>query len=318
MSSLTISAVMPAYNAEEYIGEALTAMLSQSRPPDEVIVVDDGSTDGTPDILTGFRSDVRVVRQANQGVAGAMNRCFAEARFAYVAKCDADDVWTPTKLERQAESTRQHPEIDVSFGEARVFGKYAGRWGMGPEHSRAGVVGPQLLGRTLFAGNPICPSSTFVRRSLFERLGPFRETRCEDYDFWMRALRDDAIFHYDPTTFVNYRRHDSNVSSNKLAVHESDLLVRRANTYLVSRRFARRVLAEDLFKVGRDLSDRERADEARAFFHESLRQRPTAKGLAWALIVSVPAGLRRPLADSLVSIKRTLPFRASALTSNGS
>lgn len=314
--SISISAVMPVYNGEEFVAEALNTILSQTRPPDEVVVIDDGSTDGTPEVLAGFGKDIRVVRQPNQGVWGAMNTCFREAACEYVAKCDGDDLWAPEKLQIQAAGAIAHPEVDVAFAEARVFGAYAGRWGMPEECASVGPPDPDRFGGVMFAGNPICPSTTFVRRELFDRLGGFRDTRCEDYDFWMRALRLGARFSYDPTTLVHYRRHDSNVSSNRLAVHQSNLMVRRGNSHLVEPRLARKLIAQDLFSVGRDLSDAERGDEARAYFKESLRERFTPKAAAWIAICATPVAVRRPLANRLVAVKRS--FSPARLSPDGS
>jgi glycosyltransferase involved in cell wall biosynthesis len=303
---LTISAVMPVYNTEEFVAESIRTVLSQTRPPDEVVVVDDGSTDGTPDALAEFGDEIRVVRQPNQGVWGAMNTCFREARCDYVAKCDADDLWEPGKLALQASVVEADPMVDVTFGEARVFGNYEGRWGMPLADGTAGRLEREHLGEVMFVDNPICPSTTFVRRALFDRVGGFRDTRCEDYDFWMRALDLGARFHYDSATLVHYRRHDGNVSSNKLAVHESNLKVRRRNRHLVAPRLARRLIAADLFSVGRDLSDIDCNEEARRRYRDSLKERFTPKAAAWLAICAAPAAVRGPIADRAVATKRAL------------
>src|SRR2546423_1499605 len=106
----SISVVVPAYNAELYIAQTLEGILSQTLPPDEVIVVDDGSTDATLDELARFRGEVKIVNQTNRGTAGAHNTGFRMAGGDYVARCDADDIWAPTKLERQSEALVTHPE----------------------------------------------------------------------------------------------------------------------------------------------------------------------------------------------------------------
>jgi glycosyltransferase involved in cell wall biosynthesis len=304
---ISISAVMPVYNGEHFVAESLNTVLAQTRPPDEVVVVDDGSTDGTPEVLADFGKEIRVVRQPNQGVWGAMNTCFREARFDYVAKCDGDDLWAPGKLARQEATAVAHPEVDVAFAEAEVFGNYDGRWGMPDGGASSGPLDEASFGAVMFAGNPICPSTTFVRRGLFHRVGGFRDTRCEDYDFWMRALHLGGRFAYDSSTLVHYRRHDSNVSSNRLDVHKSNLNVRRANRHLVERALARRLIAQDLFSVGRDLYDAGRGGEARPWFRESMQEHFTPKAAAWIALCATPAAVRRPLADGLVAAKRSLP-----------
>ncbi len=197
MKAPTITAMVRVHNAEEYIGESLTAILSQTRPPDEVLVIDDGSTDGTPDELKRFGGDIRVVRQANSGYAGAFNRGFGEACGDYIATCDADDVWEADKLERQAQALLDHPEIDFAFTGARFFGLAEGPRAPYPG---AGLLEPRVLAWRLYCANSVCTSSTLIRRSLFERLGPFedRAAPCEDYDYWLRALTAGAVSFYDP------------------------------------------------------------------------------------------------------------------------
>src|SRR3954447_25406386 len=117
----TISVVVPAYNEERYIAEALDAVLAQTRSPLEVIVVDDGSTDGTHEVVAGYGDTVRLIEQENRGCPGAFDTGFREARGEFVALCPADDVWEPHKLQWQQDALRAHPEVDVIFGAAQKF-----------------------------------------------------------------------------------------------------------------------------------------------------------------------------------------------------
>src|SRR5271170_6996882 len=119
----SISAVVAAYQAEEWIGEALDAILGQTRPPDEIVVVDDGSTDGTARELDRYARRIRIVRRPNGGCPAAFNTAFREACGDFVAMCGADDIWEPRKLEWQAEAIARHPGADVLFGHARTFGR---------------------------------------------------------------------------------------------------------------------------------------------------------------------------------------------------
>ena len=305
MTPAKISAVVTVYNAERYIGESLTAILSQTRPPHEVIVVDDGSTDGTPGELDRFAADIRVITQPNRGHAPALNRGFGEARGDYLAKCDADDIWVPEKLERQLDALGRHPDIDIAFGGARFFGLIEGPRAPYPG---AGMLDQAQLARRLYRANSICASSTLVRRTMFERLGPFAEDlAAEDYDYWLRALGVGARFFYDPEVLVHFRQHHQNVSSDKLAMHRAELLVHRRHAALLKRpALTRRALARDHRHIGRELSDQDRADEARSAFLAALRLWPTVRAVVWALVLSAPASARRPLASRLVSLKRAL------------
>lgn len=306
MKPPTITAMVRVYNAEEYVGESLSAILSQTRPPDEVLVIDDGSTDGTPDELRRFGGDIRVVGQANAGYAGAFNRGFGEARGEYVANCDADDIWEPEKLERQTGALRDHPEIDFAFTGARFFGRTNGPRAPYPG---AGLLQAREVGRRIYRANCICTSSTLIRRSLVERLGPFdeRAAPCEDYDYWLRVLAAGAVSFYDPRELVRYRTHAEQVSNGLLRMHRREHMLHGRHSALVADpRVVEKTLARDLSNIGRALSDEDRPHEARAAFVSSLRHRPTPRVLGWVLVLSAPARYRRPLANHLVSIKRAL------------
>jgi glycosyltransferase involved in cell wall biosynthesis len=305
MRSPSISAVIRAHNAERYIGESLRAVLSQTHPPEEVVVVDDGSTDGTLGELACFRAEIRVVKQANMGVAGAFNRCFDESRGDYVASCDADDIWEPDKLERQFEAIGGNAEIDIAIAGARFFGHIEGPRASYPA---AGILNQRELARSLYRANFVCHSSTVISRRLYGRLGPMVDgILCEDYDYWLRALTAGAVVFYDPAVLVGYRTHADQVSNDLLRMHRAEYMVHSQHAALVDDpRLVRRVLARDLSNIARVLSDEDRPSEARTAFVSSLRRRPTLRVLAWVLVLSTPNSWRRPLADWLVSIKRAL------------
>lgn len=306
MNGPTISALVRVHNGEDHVGETIAAILSQTRSPDEVVIVDDGSTDGTLDALRSFGSEIRVVCQPNGGHASAFNRGFEEARCDYVANCDADDIWEPTKLERQSEALLVHPEIDVAFAGASFFGMTEGPRA---PYSKDGVLTSQELRSDLYKANFICTSTTLVRRHLHQRIGPFRETaaQAEDFEYWLRALAAQAVFFHDPTVLVRYRTHAAQVSDNQLRMHEWEFRVHGWHEELVDdRALVQKVLANDCSNIGRALSDLDQPAEARAAFVSSLRHRFTLRVLAWVLVLSVPRPVGRPIADALVASKRAL------------
>jgi glycosyltransferase involved in cell wall biosynthesis len=301
VSAPSISVVIPAHNAQEHIAETMRSILAQTHSAQEIIVVDDGSTDGTLQELAQFRGDVRVISQSNRGAAGAHNTGFGKARGDYVARCDADDLWEPTKLERQAQSLLAHPEIDIAFCGARSFGLSDGPFG---PHPGEGLLHGRAFVQRLYRENLVCSSSTLIRRSLHHRLGPFVERLpCEDYEYWLRAPKAGAIFFYDPTVLVRYRRREGSVTADKLAMYRSELLAHRLHADLAdSPTLVRKVLAHDLCNIGRALNRQGRRREARAAFVSSLRQSPTPRGLAWTLVLSTPERYGR----GLISLKRAL------------
>lgn len=314
----SITVAIPAYQAERFIAETLQSVLAQTHPPEEVIVVDDGSTDGTARELERFGERIRVIRQPNGGCAAAFNAAFREARGDFVAECGADDIWEPYKLARQIEALTRHPQIDVAFGLARLFGSAEGRWGMPAEDLSSGILQPRAFGRTMYLTNRVCPSTLLIRRSLYERLGPFAEREemaTEDYEYWMRALHAGAVFHYDPEALVRYRRHDANASSDHLAMRQADLLVHRRYADLAgSPALVRKALARDHFVLGRLLRDKGRAREARVELATSLRHSPTPRALAWMLLLLVPERHHRALAGRAISVERALRSRGAGMS----
>ncbi|MCW2958745.1 MAG: glycosyl transferase [Solirubrobacterales bacterium] len=303
MSVPTVSVVVPAYNAERHVAQTLDAILAQTHPADEIIVVDDGSTDGTPGVLAAYGAPVRVVRQPNRGHPGAYNRGFEEARGTYVARCDADDIWEPAKLERQVASLVAHPEVDIAFCGARFFELADGPYGPSPG---TGLLDAQAFGATLFRANLVCSSSVVVRRALFERLGPFEERlACEDYDFWLRAVAAGAVFFYEPAELVRYRRHAEQVTHDRLAMEQATHRTHRRHAPRVAdRSLAASVLAEDLARYARLLVDAGRPGEARTAFARSLRLRATPRTLAWTLLLAVPDRQRLAITTRLGALRR--------------
>jgi glycosyltransferase involved in cell wall biosynthesis len=307
---LTVSVVVAAYQAEQWIAETLESILGQTHHADEVIVVDDGSTDGTARVLEQFSDSIRVIRRINGGCSAAFNTGFRMARGDYVAECGSDDIWEPEKLERQVAALKAHPKVDIIFSAARLFGNQEGQWAMPPEDPSGGVLDRRQFGLTLFRVNPVCPSTTLTRRSLYQQLAPFAERDelgTEDYDFWMRAQRAGAVFYYDPTMLVRHRRHESNASSNHLTMKRADLHVHIRDTDLIDdRSLVHRVLARDYFVIGWLLRDQGNPREARSAFVASLRHRPSLRALAWLLVLSAPERHRRALGERAVTLKRAL------------
>jgi glycosyltransferase involved in cell wall biosynthesis len=167
-----ISVILPVYNGAAYLREALESAFAQTLPPHEIIVVDDGSTDATPEIASSF--DVVYVRQDNAGVSSARNRAIHRAGGDYLAFLDADDVWLPEKLERQIAQLDGHEDAYATCGV---------RYQLEPGASLHGNAAPEA------AAGYFTPSCWLLPRSVVERVGPFRtELRvAEDIDWLVRA-----------------------------------------------------------------------------------------------------------------------------------
>jgi glycosyltransferase involved in cell wall biosynthesis len=161
-TGLRVSAVIPVYNCERYLAEAIGSALAQSRPPDEIVVVDDGSTDASADVAASFGAAVRLAREPHGGIGAARNRGVALAGGDLVAFLDSDDLWTRQKLEIQLDALARAPADAMVIGHVEQFASPD----LAEEVLRHVVVPPGLLPGYV-------PGAALIRRSAFERVGPF-------------------------------------------------------------------------------------------------------------------------------------------------
>lgn len=183
-----VSVCMIVYNGEKYIRTAIDSVLSQTFSDLELIVVDDGSSDSTPDILAECEDPrLRVIRQENQRQPRARSRAFAEARGEFIAGLDADDLAYANRLERQCEFLRAHPDIAMVASDFQVIDKHGN-----PLWIVRLPSANEELRRLLFRRNLIPPSAVMLRKNVFEAVGDFDSSipHNDDYDYWLRiALR---------------------------------------------------------------------------------------------------------------------------------
>ncbi len=212
----SVSCIMPVYNGERFLSEALDSILSQTCPPCEIIVVDDGSTDRTEGVAGRYSKHIRCARQANQGAASAKNHGLSEARGEYVAFLDADDIWHPRKLEHQLIRMRERPAIDLCFTQFQNF------WMSELQEEAKG-----------YQGHPMSqPSSAWsigtlvARRAAFDEFGPFDEGRRgnENMLWFLRAARLGAVFDVVEEVLM-YRRFHSGNDTRRSLDHNIDLFL---------------------------------------------------------------------------------------------
>lgn len=177
-SRAPVSVIVPVHNAARYLPEALESVLAQTLPPLEVIVVDDGSVDGSGAVAGRYGPRVAVHRQPNRGAGAARNQGVRLARAPLLAFLDADDVWALDKLDRQCAILRSRPELDCVFGRARQFASPD----LAPE------VRARMRGDGTVRPAPL-PSSMLIRREAFFAVGPFAETLTlgEPLEWYLRA-----------------------------------------------------------------------------------------------------------------------------------
>lgn len=199
-----ISVVIPAYNQAEYLSEALESVLSQTREPAEIIVVDDGSTDDTPAVLERYKRHVAFYRQPNAGISAARNAGLERATGDWVAFLDSDDIWDPRKLERQAALVGENDIVCVHTA-YRVFGNTC--WEPPPpeEILRGHYELAAMLTRFM-----VLPSSALVRHDTGLRFYPWA-TICEDAIYFTELSRCGQ-FAFLPEPLVAYRKHGTSMS----------------------------------------------------------------------------------------------------------
>ena len=200
-----VSVIIPTYNREKFISECVQSVLAQTLPAREIIIVDDGSTDATYNILRdlGFNSlstkktVLRYFFQQNRGVSSARNLGIKEARSEYIALLDSDDLWLKSKLDRQVSAFQSDTQSSRLCHTDEIWIRNGVRVNQHKKHKKHG-------GNVFQSCLKLCcisPSSAMMHRSVFEDFGFFDEDlpACEDYDFWLRySAKEDVNFIDEP------------------------------------------------------------------------------------------------------------------------
>jgi len=213
--NVKISAIVPVYNCARYVGKAIESIFAQTHPASEIIVVDDGSTDGTRDALERYKSSITYIYQKNAGEPAARNTGMRHSSGDYIAYLDADDLWMPDKLELQLQYLKTHPNCDLVYTDMMTFDdqgiiEHSVRAARGRVYC-SGKIFPQLFRETLFGSG-----SVLFRKEAAEKVGGFDETFLvgSDYEMWLRMARH-FDFGYVDKPLLMYRQHPE-MSTQKL------------------------------------------------------------------------------------------------------
>jgi glycosyltransferase involved in cell wall biosynthesis len=205
-----VSVIIPTYNRGWTIREAVDSVLIQDYKDFELIVVDDGSTDNTPEVLGAYCGVIKVFRQENKGVSAARNRGIAEASGRFIAFLDSDDLWFPQKLSRQVEFFNTTPDALICQTE-EVWIRNGVRVNPKKRHKKpSGMIFEPSLALCL-----VSPSAVMIRRSLLEVVGNFDETlpACEDYDLWLRISCRFPVYRIDTPLIIKRGGHEDQLSA---------------------------------------------------------------------------------------------------------
>lgn len=298
----TVSVVIPSFNSASFIASTLSSVLSQTWPFLEVIVIDDGSTDTTADVIRPFLERIVYVRQGNQGLAAARNAGLSRATGELVAWLDADDLWNPEKIALQVAVLREHPEcavvgsdfsafddsgwIDHSHA-ARYFGVIertpGGLAGFFPQrreletahHPHVGTSGSVVLHwgelrRRLLWGNVLLPSTMLFRRDAALRVGGLDASfrRDADWEYAIRLATQGSVAFID-RPLIRYRYSPGQMSSDE---HLADIALSRVLVLEEAARNDASLLSDPAFRerlgyshlaLAHALADARRRDSAR-------------------------------------------------------
>jgi glycosyltransferase involved in cell wall biosynthesis len=222
-TSPKLSVAIKTYNHAPYVGKCIESVLSQPFGNFEIIVTDDASTDGTPDVVRSF-ADPRIkleVLPQNLGISGSMNQTVARAKGEYIAILNSDDYALPGRFMKQVEYLDSHPDVDAVFGQPLLISENGepsnAKWEfpLPADSSRAG-----WLRHFFFHCNFICAPTAMIRRKAYEAVGQYdrRLTQLQDFDMWIRFLMHDRKMVLLPEQFTAFRvrNHQQNASAGTL------------------------------------------------------------------------------------------------------
>lgn len=299
MSKPRISAIMPVYNGVKYIEASIGSIVAQTLPPTELFVIDDGSTDGSQELLEKIPTPFPkiVLHQANKRQSAARNLAAARATGDYLAFLDHDDIWYPQHLERLVEPLEKdarmgwsYSDIDEIDAEGKLVSlRILGGLNTQVQHPKTCLL--NMLSNDMF----IFPSASLVRRKAFEAVGGFDErlSGYEDDDLFLRIFREGWLNVFLPDSQVRYRRHpNSSTYSERMWMSRDIFASKLIDTYPndpeLRRYYVRDLIAPRFFRCAK-------AEYFRHFPHGRYAQCARALALMrqFAGMMSAPRGKRR-------------------------
>ncbi len=267
VSFASVSVIVPTHDRHDLLHRALDSIGAQTQAPLEVIVVDDGSKDGTAAMLRREYPDVVLIEQAHRGVSGARNRGIEGSRGDWIAFLDSDDEWLPQKLARQHAALETDPTARLCHTE-EIWVRNGVRVNPMKKHAKRG-------GRIFESCLLLCcmsPSSVVVHRSVLEDVGVFDEAlpACEDYDLWLRITNRYPVLFIDEPLVVKHGGHGDQLSRrywgmDRFRIAALEKLLAGVSLTVDQRAAAERVLAEkiEIYRAGAE--KRGRHAEARRY-----------------------------------------------------
>ena len=204
-----IDVIIPTYNRRHTLGRSIDSVLTQSLKPAEIIIVDDGSTDGTEDYININYPDITYIKTRNKGVSAARNEGIKQSRSDWLAFLDSDDEWLPEKLEKQVGAASSKKDYKIIHCD-EIWVRNGRRVNSKKKHQKSG-------GKIFLKCLPMCvisPSAAIINRFLFNELGYFDEAlpACEDYDLWLRICAIYPVLYINTPLLIKYGGHEDQLS----------------------------------------------------------------------------------------------------------
>ena len=206
---MNISVVIPSYNRKEFLKRSIDSAINQTKKPFEIIVVDDGSTDGTETMIKSDYDFVKFIKQKNKGVSAARNIGIEVSIGEWICFLDSDDEWKKDKLEKQINVMKSNPGYKF-FHSNEIWIKNGLRINQKKKHKK---YGGDIFDKCLDMCR-ISPSSVMIDKTVFDEVGNFNEDLvvCEDYELWLRICDKYRVFFIDEPLIIKYGGHQGQLS----------------------------------------------------------------------------------------------------------
>ena len=241
--ALPVSVIIPSFNRSHTLMRAIDSVLQQTSMPEEIWVIDDGSTDDTPHMLAANYPRVNVIRQENAGVSAARNTGIKQSQSPWVAFLDSDDEWMPNKLEMQFSKIEKDFDIGILHSD-EIWIRNGRRVNPMNKHKKqGGDIFEQSLGLCAMS-----PSTVVLRRELLDEEGLFDESlpACEDYDLWLRLCYKYSVTYVDQMLIRKYGGHADQLSRQHWGMD-------RFRTFAIAKLLRRKVLTTEQDQAARKM-----------------------------------------------------------------
>jgi glycosyltransferase involved in cell wall biosynthesis len=286
-----VNICIPTFNRKDYLKETLDSVFAQTYKDYEIIIVDDGSTDGTEEMIKNGRYKVRYHRQENAGDAAARNKLIELTEGKYITFIDSDDILLPDSVERMVKVMENEKDEVIVYGPYLRIDQHGNVTGKSKRKLYSGYITEHL-----FKDIIVHPNGSMFPKRILEEAGGFDQSLrvCSDYDLWLRLSLKYRFIALDKPTFKR-RRHTGNLSagSSKNQIVElkviEDFYYNKGGDKVIPHKAAMKRLSKEQYRVGKCLLKEKKTDEAVRYFRASFKRRTNIQTfLMWIIALLKP------------------------------